>query len=74
LSEPRGRVTILGEVSPIGSTIYFEQLLEITKVFPIFGLRFSSVKVMHSFWQQIGWATFLAISSQTHLVTLLRGK
>jgi hypothetical protein len=25
---------------------------------------------MHLFWQKIGWATFWAIYSKTHLVTL----
>jgi hypothetical protein len=38
----------------------------------IFGLLFSSVKFMHSFREKMGWATFLAILSQTQQVALLR--
>jgi hypothetical protein len=36
----------------------------------VFGATFSSVKVMHSFWRKLFWATFWAIFSQTHPVTL----
>jgi hypothetical protein len=37
----------------------------------MFGLLFASVKFLHLFGQNMGWATFWAIFSQTHLVTQL---
>jgi hypothetical protein len=36
-----------------------------------FGLLFSIVRVMYTFFTKMGWATFWAIFLQTHLVTLL---
>jgi hypothetical protein len=36
-----------------------------------FWALFSTVPVMYSFGQKIGWATFLATFTQTHLVTLV---
>jgi hypothetical protein len=45
---------------------------KITEVSQIFGLVFTTVKVMYKFGQKVVWATVWAIFSQTHLVTLLR--
>jgi hypothetical protein len=38
------------------------------------GLLFSTAQVAYQFWQSRGWATFWAIFSQTHLVTLSRNQ
>jgi hypothetical protein len=43
----------------------------ITEEGEMFWLLFASVKFLHLFGQNMGWATFWAIFSQTHLVTLL---
>jgi hypothetical protein len=57
---------LLGKFLPWCS--YFENC----KSFPNFRMLFSkSVKVMHQLWQNISWATFWAIFSQTHLVPLV---
>jgi hypothetical protein len=45
--------------------------LEIVEVVKLSGVLFSMLKVLCSVWQKMGWATFWAIFSQTHLVTLL---
>jgi hypothetical protein len=63
------RMTKLGEFSPIGRVFLLGSFL-ITDVAHIFELLLSTVKVMHSFGPKTGWATFWAIFSQTHLVTL----
>jgi hypothetical protein len=44
--------------------------LEITEVAQKFGLLSSSVIVMYYVWQKMDRATYWAIFSQTHLVTL----
>jgi hypothetical protein len=44
--------------------------LEIVEVVKLSGVLFSMLKVLCSVWQKMGWATFWAIFSQTHLVTL----
>jgi hypothetical protein len=45
--------------------------LKITEVSQIFGLLFTTVPVVYYSGQKIGWATFWATFSQTHLVSLL---
>jgi hypothetical protein len=47
--------------------------MKITEIAHIFGLLFATVKVMRSFFTKMLWATFWAIFSQTHLVTLTAG-
>jgi hypothetical protein len=44
--------------------------MKTTETSQIYGLLFSMVNAMHKFIQTIYWATFWAIFSQTHLVTL----
>jgi hypothetical protein len=46
--------------------------MKIAEIVQIFGLLFSAEKVMHKFRQKMCWATFWAIFSQNHLVTLFR--
>jgi hypothetical protein len=58
-------MTSLGEFSPIGRLVTSSSFMKITEVAHIFG-----VKVMHSFWQKMGWATFWVIFLQLHLVSL----
>jgi hypothetical protein len=63
----------LGEFSPIGRLFNKHTLgifLKITKAAQIFGLLFSSGPVMYYFDKKMGWATFWATFSKTHLVTL----
>jgi hypothetical protein len=47
--------------------------LKMAELAQIFGLPYSKLKIMYLFWQKIGWATFWANFSQTHLVTLMSG-
>jgi hypothetical protein len=58
----------LGEFSPIGRLFALGRFL--IKSIPNFGLLFSTVQVEYSPGQKMGWASFLAIFSQTHLVAL----
>jgi hypothetical protein len=50
--------------------VYFGQLLENYKSSPHLK-AFLTVKFVHKFRQKMGWATFWAVFSKTHLVTLL---
>jgi hypothetical protein len=61
------RVTRLGDFSPIGQLFTLGCLLNITEVALSLGNFFSRGNT----YALIGWATFWAIFSQTHLVTLL---
>jgi hypothetical protein len=58
-------------VSPIGLLLTFESFWLVIEAARILEPLASAVKVMHSFCQKMGWATFWAIFSQTHLATLL---
>jgi hypothetical protein len=57
---PADRVTGFGRIFTNWMIVYFGQFLH--------------GKIMYEFGPKIGWATFWAISSQTHLVTLLTSK
>jgi hypothetical protein len=65
------RVTRLGEFSPIGRLFSLGSLLKITEVAQHSGLLFSSFQFLYKFRQKMAWVTIWAISSQTHLVTML---
>jgi hypothetical protein len=67
---PQSRVTRLGEFSRIGRLFILFNVLNITNVWQNFGLLVFTVPVTYSFWQKMGWATFWATFSNTHLVTL----
>jgi hypothetical protein len=54
----------------MGNCFSLGSFLKTAKVAQFCGLLFSAVKVMYSFWQKMAWATFWAIFSPTHLVTL----
>jgi hypothetical protein len=45
--------------------------LKIAEMAQIFGLLCSTVNVTYHFGQNLSWATFWAIFSQTHLATLV---
>jgi hypothetical protein len=55
---------------PIWSMFSLGSYFRITEVSNRFGLLYSVDKLKNKFWQKIGWATFWAIFSLTHLVTL----
>jgi hypothetical protein len=62
----------LGEFSPIGRLITLAVFFILFKDEDrIFVLLFSTVKVVHYFWQKIGLATFWANFLQTHPVALV---
>jgi hypothetical protein len=61
----------LGEFSPNGLLFTLGSYLKITEVAHIFWLLYSMVKFKRKVGPKIVWATFWAIFSQTHLVTLL---
>jgi hypothetical protein len=65
------RVTRLGEFSPFGRLFTLGRFLKVARVAQIVWEFLSTAQVMHTFLQEMGWATFWAIFSQTHLVTLL---
>jgi hypothetical protein len=65
------RVTRLGELSPIGWLFTWGSFLQIIEIAQIIGLLISTVKVTFKLWLKTAWATFWAIFSQTHLVTLI---
>jgi hypothetical protein len=69
-----GRVTRLGEFFPIGRLLSLDSFLKITEVAQSFVLLFSTEKSYVLILTKKGWATFLPIFSQTHLVTLLGGR
>jgi hypothetical protein len=56
---------------PIGGLFTVSSFLKITELAQLRLIRFSTDKVMYYFRQNMGWATYWATSSQTHLVTLL---
>jgi hypothetical protein len=61
-------VTVLGEFSPnewLFTLSSFFLIIEVIVVFTV-----STVKVVYYFWRKMGWATFWANFSQTHLVAL----
>jgi hypothetical protein len=60
-----------GRIFAHWAIVYFEQFWENYKSTPNFRLHFSTVRVMHSFWHKIGWATFLATFMATFLATFL---
>jgi hypothetical protein len=61
----------LGEFSPIyWAIVYFGHFFKITELAHILGQLFPHGKSYVLFWQKISLATFWAIFSQTHLVTL----
>jgi hypothetical protein len=63
----------LGDFSPNGRVFALGSFLKKKQKWPNFvGYSFSTVKgyVCIHFGEKIGWATFWAIFSQTHLVTL----
>jgi hypothetical protein len=47
--------------------------MKITEVAYIFGLPFPTI-ITHWKWQKVGWATFWAVLSRSHLVTLVCAK
>jgi hypothetical protein len=65
-------VTRLGEFPPFGRLFSFCSVLQITEIAQIIGLLISAVYGLFSFWTKTAWATFWAILSKTHLVTLDR--
>jgi hypothetical protein len=68
----RSRVTRLGEFSPFGQFFTIVNYVQNWRSIPNLGLLFSTVKVMHQFWQKSGLSTILGDFLQNHLVTLLR--
>jgi hypothetical protein len=61
----------LNEFFTIGSLFTLGSVLKITEVAQFSGQLISTVQLMYSFWHiWIGWATFWATFSKTHLVTL----
>jgi hypothetical protein len=66
------RATRLGEFSHIGRLFTLDSVLKITKVAQFWGILFPRYQLCINFEQKMGWATFWAIFSQTHLVTLNR--
>jgi hypothetical protein len=65
------RVTRLGEFLPIGWLFTLGGFLKITEVAQMHVLVVPNLSVTYLFWQKMGWATFWATFSQTHLVTLM---
>jgi hypothetical protein len=66
------RVTRIGEFLLNGSLYTFGSYIKISEMAQIPRLLFSTVKVMHKFGQKMCWATFWAIFSQPHFVTLFQ--
>jgi hypothetical protein len=66
----RSSVTGLDEFSPNGWLFTLGSGLKITEVAPISGQLFPRYRLCINFDNKIGWATFGATFSQTHLVTL----
>jgi hypothetical protein len=63
----------LGDFSTLGRLFkYFEHFFQDFRRRNIFGLLISTLKVMYSFLQNMGRASFWAIFSQTNPVTLMR--
>jgi hypothetical protein len=52
--------------------VYFGYFLKITKLAKKIFVYFFQDKCYVSIWTKSGWATFWAIFSQTHLVTLVK--
>jgi hypothetical protein len=63
----------LGELSPIGRLFSLGYFLNIAEVAQICKLRLSSEKATNYTRPKLALATFWAIFSQTHLVTLVPG-
>jgi hypothetical protein len=63
-------VTRLGDFSPIGRLFSLGSVLKIKLAAKMFGLLLPTVPVMYYFRRIIGWATFWATFSQSHLVTM----
>jgi hypothetical protein len=51
----------IGRIFARCAIVYNGQFLKIPEVAHIFGLPFSTVKVIQSIWQKLGWATFWVI-------------
>jgi hypothetical protein len=60
----------LGEVSPYWEMIYFGQFFKYRSITKIWATFFTREKLCITFDKKWAWATFWAIFSQTHLVTL----
>jgi hypothetical protein len=50
---------------------YFGSFVKITSLAHIFGLLFTPSEGLALFFDKMYWATFWAILSQTHLITLI---
>jgi hypothetical protein len=72
LLEASGRVTRLGDFSPIGSLFSFERFLKMRKEGQSFGELFSSVKVMHYFWQKGFFISSKAVRHRNDFLQLFR--
>jgi hypothetical protein len=59
----------LGEFLPKG-WLFIMGIFFFTEAVQIFQLLYPSIPFMYLFRQKMGWATFRAAFSQTHLVTL----
>jgi hypothetical protein len=55
---------------PLGDCLLWAGFSKFTKVAKIVGPLLCTVQVMNTLLQEMGWATFWVIFSQTHLVTL----
>jgi hypothetical protein len=60
----------MGRIFALWAVVYFGQFLKYYRNSSHFRATFSKVKNMYLFWQKKVRATFWAIFSQTHLVTL----
>jgi hypothetical protein len=62
----------LGEFSPIGRLFTLASIYKNLRRSPnVFANFFNSVNSCINVYEKMGWATFWAIFSQTHLVTLI---
>jgi hypothetical protein len=68
----RNRVTRLCEFSPTGWLLTRGSFLKMTEVAQIYIWSTYLFSVMFLILAKMGWATFWAICSQTHMVTLIR--
>jgi hypothetical protein len=60
----------LGEFLPIRPLFTVGSSWKNRELAQMFGLLFTTVRVVYQFWQRVGWATFWVVFLQTHLVTL----